>query len=421
MRSAATRGVCHRCARRSWLLAQLAAALDRTARDPARLWPALTLGDEELIDALGGRRRDALRDAWRQWSPGLRNRGERRSPSRGAVCRHHCAYPSRLAADPLAPHALVVTGEVERLCDAGRRAVVAFAGPATPSGYGVRSARALARDLAAGEVTVACVDDDLGAYASEAAIDAGGHAIVVGAGVASRTSARRDAGALAPAGKAECRVAELLLGDCSSSWPRLAGQRTLALLADLVVVVEAEESAASEAGREPACIEIARRHGTRLAAVPGPIDSRLSQGANALIDEGALVARDAPRLLDALADVRVDADAGGRRRERRKPGRRRRARPGRSRAIAGTSPQGPEPGQKPPPERAAATLGRPVLEPRLTRVLERVRGGEDTLAKLCAGETACEAFAVSLTELELLGALRRAPDGSYIADPAHLA
>jgi DNA processing protein len=408
MRSDATRGVCRRCARRSWLLARLAAALDRTALDPARLWPALALGDEQLIDALGGHQRDALLDAWRRWSPGRGDGGERRSPSASALCRHHCAYPPRLAADPLAPHALLVDGDVSALCRLDDAPLVALVGVPGPSEYALASTELVAHDLALAGVAIACADDELGACASGAALAVGGRAIVVGNDDAGEP-VERGRGAIK---RGACRVAELLPDDPPPAWSRLSHQRTLTLLANLVIVVETVLSPAG-GRREPACVELARRRGTRLAAVPDRIDSPRSEGVNTLILEGASPVVDARRLLDTLYGV------GKPRRPRRSPHPPRRARPrGRARAVQGRATariRGNQASsceqQSPAPE--CATVA-PALEPRFARVLARVKSGEDTLAKLCAGENACEAFAVALTELELLGALRRAPDGSYL-------
>jgi predicted Rossmann fold nucleotide-binding protein DprA/Smf involved in DNA uptake len=409
MRSDATRGVCRRCARRSWLLAQLATALDRTARDPARLWPALALGDEQLIDALGDHQRDALHDAWRRWSQDPSDGGACRSPFGSALCRHHCAYPPRLAADPLAPHALLVDGDISALCRPDDAPLVALVGVPGPSEYALASAGALARDLALAGVAIACADDELGACTSGAALAVGGRAIVVGNDDAGEP-AERGRGAIE---RGACRVAELLPDDPRPAWSRLSHQRILALLADLVIVVETVLSPA-DGRREPACVELARRRGTRLAAVPDRIDSPRSEGVNTLMLEGAPPVVDAWRLLDMLYGV-------GKLRRPRRPSRRplRRARRrGRVGAVQGRATariRGDQASiceqQSPAPE--CATVA-PALQPRLARVLARVRSGEDTLAKLCAGESACEAFAVALTELELLGALQRAPDGSYL-------
>ena len=54
---------CPECLRRAWLLQMLSARLAYRARDPERLLLALALGDEDLIGALGGRRKTGVAGA----------------------------------------------------------------------------------------------------------------------------------------------------------------------------------------------------------------------------------------------------------------------------------------------------------------------------------------------------------------------
>jgi hypothetical protein len=60
-RPALESSACEYCRRRSWLLAELSGPLDYCARDRTRLLKLLALGDDELIDAVAGRRRADLR------------------------------------------------------------------------------------------------------------------------------------------------------------------------------------------------------------------------------------------------------------------------------------------------------------------------------------------------------------------------
>jgi hypothetical protein len=82
------------------------------------------------------------------------------------------------------------------------------------------------------------------------------------------------------------------------------------------------------------------------------------------------------------------------------------------------TPAPPLAAEQEPPAPAAKQATEPALEPRLEGVLERVRGGEDTLAKLCLGASDCDEPALALTELELTGLLRRTPDGRYLPSAA---
>jgi predicted Rossmann fold nucleotide-binding protein DprA/Smf involved in DNA uptake len=291
-------------------------------------------------------------------------------PRPRCVCRHHCAYPQRLASDPLAPDVIEVHDGVERLRRLLERDIVAFAGAQSPSDYGLRCARSLCREIAAAGVTVAIAEDDLGAAARAGALQAGGETIVIGS----------------------LRTRE-----------RLVAQSTLALLADLVIVVEADEQPSGLTAAD-----VAESRGVALAAVPGPIDSPTSCASNRLIAEGALVLCRAEHALDALAGVGVQRPRQARKRRCSKPhdGAKRSAR---------TKAALPESHLPAPPHAAESEL-----EPRLADVLERVRGGEDTLAKLCLGERDCEERALALAELELIGLLQRSPDGRYLPSGGHL-
>jgi predicted Rossmann fold nucleotide-binding protein DprA/Smf involved in DNA uptake len=287
------------------------------------------------------------------------------------VCRHHCAYPQRLALDSLAPDVIEMHGGVESLRGLLGRDVVAFADVQGPSDYGLRCARSLSREIAAAGVTVATCEDELGAAARAGALHADGETIVVGS----------------------LRTRE-----------PLAAQSTLALLADLVIVVEADEEVAGVS-----VADVAESRGVAIAAVPGPIDSPASCVSNRLIAEGALVLRSAENALDALAGVGV---RWPRRARKRRPSKPRGGATCNARVEAATL---PEPHVPAPPHAAE-----PELEPRLADVLERVLGGEDTLAKLCLGERDCDEPALALTELELIGLLQRAPDGRYLPSADHL-
>jgi predicted Rossmann fold nucleotide-binding protein DprA/Smf involved in DNA uptake len=421
-------GICPRCARRARLLAQLEAPLRGLGRDPARLWAALALGDEELIDALGGKAGEGSGLPL----PAL------------AICRHHCAYPGRLAGEPLAPHVVTVGGAVERLRRCASWTIgdpvdprsaagsVAIVGAASCSDYGARSARLLAEGLAGAGVTLVCAEDATGTAVRAGALRAvGGGVLVVGADGADCADARARTPPESAAGgrkrsperlgQRECRLGELLPG-ADSPWRRLASLRTLALLADLLVVVEAGEH-----GAELACAELARTREAPIAAVPGPIDSPLSRGTGALLDEGARPALSAELLLDALAGVGRGSRARRPRRARRRPPARDptmppASHPTRLPANHPASPPAPQSTRPPAHHPAGPPAEHPAdaLEPRLAGVLARVSGGQDTLAALCAGERDCEQTAVALAELELLGLLQRTADGRYAAGVSHL-
>src|ERR1700677_1207436 len=65
--SSATDGACRDCVRRSWLLGKLGARLDYRSREESRLLELLELEDEQLIEAIAGRRRSELKARWERF------------------------------------------------------------------------------------------------------------------------------------------------------------------------------------------------------------------------------------------------------------------------------------------------------------------------------------------------------------------
>ena len=117
--------------------------------------------------------------------------------------------------------------------------------------------------------------------------------------------------------------------------------------------------------------EYAADLGREVGAVPGPVSSWRSAGTNALLRDGATLVRHTRDVLDAVVGVEGAAAA-------------------------------------PPADPAAG------LEPRLASVLRAVAGGRDTLAALAGTPDQAQSTLAALTELELLGLLRRVPGGRYL-------
>jgi DNA processing protein len=115
---------------------------------------------------------------------------------------------------------------------------------------------------------------------------------------------------------------------------------------------------------------VARELGRDVGAVPGQVTSARARGVNALIFDGAHLVRDAQDVLDLLFG-------------------------------AGAASVPPDP--------------RGRLEPALRRVLDEVAGGRDTVGALAGTPAEAEAALVALSELELLGHVRRGPGGRYVA------
>lgn len=357
------RDICHRCLRRAWLQEKLSAQLDYKARDPARLWRILELSDLELIDAVGGRRRTELHAAYLTWEPSSSLDG---GPH--GLCRHHSTYPSSLREDPLAPHSLEVRGAVERLPEVLDGKLVAIVGMRRASDYGMETARRLARELASCGITVASgLTEGIPSAVHTGVLDAGAASLAVMTCGVERCTPAWCASLLSQIVEHGCVIAETRESPRMRHWWQYASARTLALLADMVIVVEASERPA-----ELACANVAWSRARHVAAVPGRVCSPASQGTNSLLMNGARLIRGAQDALDVLYGVGVHAA---------------------------------------PPAESAESM---MLRPHVTRVLERVSCGEDTVAKLTACGTSSEEISVALAELELCGLLSRGDGGRYV-------
>jgi DNA processing protein len=356
--------VCPQCARRAWLLAKLSVRLDFRTRDLSRFWSLLELPDRELIEAIGGLRRAELRTAYAEWEPAQAQAGENVE----SVCRHHSAYPESLREDALAPHTLSVRGGVERLAGMLDEKVVAIVGTRRATDYGMETARELARGLAASGVTVASgLAEGIPAAVHSGALEVPCTTLTVMAGGVERCSPAWCGPLYSRIVDSGCAISETTSSPRAHSWWQPARARALALLARLVIVVEAGEHP-----WELACAHVAQAHGKAVAAVPGRVSSPASKGTNALLRSGAQLVRSPQDALDLLYGVGVR-------------------------------------------EATASSVASLNLEPRLQNVLERVGNGEDTVMKLTARGAESGEVAVALAELELRGLLVRGDGGRYVS------
>jgi DNA processing protein len=361
-RIAQSSSTCKGCLRRSWLLSALSAPLEYQCRDRVRLLELLALSDEDLVQAIGGRRREDLRGACAQFEVGdvCRPQGVE------AVCRHDRCYPPTLK-DPGGPRMLNVAGGLDRLRALTSASTVAIVGSTRASDYGMEIAKSLARGLAVGGVIIASgLSDGIAVGALAGALEVGGRTIAVLPGGLDVACPVRRRSLYRRSTQAGCGVAELSCGSEPRRWTQAAAERILARLAELTVVVEAEDSPG-----DLAAASIARALGRTVAAVPGRVTSRASSGTHALLMNGAHLVRGPSDALELLGG----AD---------------------SRAACG------------PAEVLAG------LEPRLRDTLDRVGAGSDTPDKLAgAGEDAGSTL-LALSELELLGLLARGDGGRYV-------
>lgn len=201
-------------------------------------------------------------------------------------------YPPELATLQRAPRELFIAGTLP----APPR--VAIVGSRRMTDYGRRVTTTLVLRLAgAGIPIVSGLAFGVDATAHRAAIQAGGCSIaVLPAGLSARTVSPRSHLALAE----QILTRGALLSEYGPAvtarkehYP--ARNRLIVGLTTAVVVVEAADPSGSTlTGR------LAGEEGIDVWAVPGPIDSPVSQGTNRLIDEGARPLRQVESLLETL-------------------------------------------------------------------------------------------------------------------------
>ncbi|HEU4977989.1 MAG TPA: DNA-processing protein DprA [Solirubrobacteraceae bacterium] len=363
---------CDDCLRRTWLIARLAGRIELARHERRPLREILALPDERLLAAVGGAEQDAIASALEGVEPeAMRAAAEEHGLEQ--VCRHEAGYPARLHDLVDAPAVLHVAGEagaLDRLAggdlEEGARAV-AVVGTRRASPDGLEVARGLGRGLGAAGVTVVsgmALGVDSAAHAG--ALETGGPTVAVLAGGAERAYPRSKRALRERIVHGGCVVSEMPPGSEAFRWCFPARNRLIAALGQMTVVVEAAERSGSLI-----TAECATDIGREVGAVPGPVTSWRSRGTNALLRDGATLIRDTRDVLDAVLGVEAYA-------------------------------QGlPDP----------AVAG---LEPRLRAVLGSVEGGRDTVAALAAAGQDARAVLGALTELELLGLLRRAPGGRYV-------
>jgi DNA processing protein len=355
---------CAQCLRRSWLLAELSAVLDYSCRADGRLVELLALDDEQLMLAIGGRRRAELKRRHARFAT-----GELRSVAGVAeLCRHDRRYPHALRRSD-APPLLHVAGGVERLGRLAAGPVVAMLGSRRATDYGLEMASSLARGLAASGVTVASeLCDGIALASQQGALQVDGATVTVMPGGIDVAASGRRRPLCERLRRSGCVVSELPCGVPARRWGTAAAQRTLVAMAAVTVVVEAEDSP-----RELAAARIARALGRPVAAVPGRVTSPLSGGTHTLLLQGARLIRGAADVLDLLYGARRAARA-----------------------------------------QEAAASPWAGLTPRLKATLEKVGAGMDTPGKLIGEHDDRGELLLALSELELMGLLARGHGGRYL-------
>ena len=348
---------CDRCLRRTDLIAAVAGRIEIEWRGRRGRPQLLALPDDELLawaNVPEPRRRYVAFD-------GSAARQAIEAAGLDAACRCSERYPAALRDLPDPPAVLHVLG---RLPDSEGIAIV---GARRATAYGLEVARSLGRSLSAsGVVVVSGMALGIDSAAHEGALEApGGLTVAVMAGGADRCYPARKASLHRRIAGQGAVVSEMPPGFPPHRWGFPARNRLIAALGGATVVVEAAERSGSLI-----TADLASEIGRAVAAVPGPVVSRQSEGANLLIKTGCELVRSAQDALDLLFG------AGGR--------------------------------------TVATAAERVELRPDLRAVYEAVRAGRGSLAEL-AGAGDAMAAAAALGELELLGLVRRAFGGRYVA------
>ena len=348
-------------------MGELADHLARISRAQVALEAVLALQDRHLIDALvpAGVVRRRMRARHRAYdTEDLFHAAAAAGLS--AICRHDAAYPPALNDLQAAP-AVLFTSDAGRLGRMLGEPAVAVVGARRASTYGLETARALGRGLSAAGVTVVSgMALGVDSAAQAGALEAGGHTLAVlggGADVPYPATKRRLHRAL---WESAVVVSEMPPGLQARKWCFPARNRIIAALARLTVVVEAAQHSGALI-----TAQVARELGREVAAVPGPVTSRLAAGANALIRDGAHLICGPQDALDLACGVGM-------------------------RSV-------PAPGD-------AGELGA-----RAQMTLAAIREGQRHPAARASSPAEARAVLAALAELELRGYVRRTPGGGYEA------
>jgi DNA processing protein len=350
---------CDACLRRSDLIVAVSGSIDIAWREKqGRTSRVLARPDEELL-ALD----PAALARYQAFSPAF---ARRRVAAAGltAICRCEPGYPDRLRELPDPPAVLHVAGSPAALPQ-GEAVAIVGSRRATP--YGLEVSTSLGRSLTGAGVPVVSgmalgIDSAAHLGALEATPAAPPVAVLAGGAETAYPARMRHLHArLIEHGAV---VSEMPPGFGGHRWCFPARNRIIAALSTLTIVVEAATRSGSLI-----TADLATDLGRTVAAVPGQVTSRASAGANELLHAGAAVIRDARDALDLL----FGADA---------------------------------------PRLPDAPL--PPLEPAQRRLLEQVERGHGTVAELARTMEEAQAASRTLSELELLGLVRREFGGRYV-------
>ena len=227
------------------------------------------------------------------------------------------AFPKSLAHDPKPPVRIYGLGDPALLQEGVPR--VAIVGARRCTHYGRDVARKFGRELAAAGVSVVSgLALGIDGAAHEGALLAPGGAPPVGV-VASGLDVvypKRHRRLWASVAERGCLITEAAFGINPEPWRFPERNRIIAALSNIILVVEAHHSSGT---RHTVDAGIAR--GVPVMAVPGPVGSSASDGANQLLREGCAPACELDDVLAALG-LELTGAGGGQWDPRRPPDRR---------------------------------------------------------------------------------------------------
>jgi DNA processing protein len=287
---------CPDCLRRSRLLAHLAPYIEKVATGApgSRSPELLRLSNEDLAAAVAPK---IAAQVLSQVAavPESQLVADLLAAQCWACCRHDLRFPIGLHDAADAPWALIGRGDPALLERLEPEATVTVVGARRASTYGREVARELGRELtAAGLLVTSGLAFGIDACAHRGALDTGTTVAVLGCGadVAYPASHRSLWRRICERGLV---LSELPPGTGAWRWTFPARNRIMAALAGMTVVVEAAQRSGSLI-----TADLAADLGRDLGAVPGPVNSRGSAGANDLLAGGACLVRGAQDVLDAM-------------------------------------------------------------------------------------------------------------------------
>jgi DNA processing protein len=210
------------------------------------------------------------------------------------VCWHGGpGYPARLENDPEAPAVLFCQGDPAAV---STHPTVALVGTRSPTRYGIGVAAQFGADLAAlGVSVVSGLALGIDGAAHEGATASGAPPIAVVAGGLDDPYPRRNARLWARVAEQGAVYSESPAGVRTEKWRFPVRNRLLAMLSDVVVVVESRHR-----GGSLYTVEAAAARGIPVGAVPGSIRSPTSEGTNRLLADGCFPVCGVDDILTAL-------------------------------------------------------------------------------------------------------------------------